>query len=141
MFDEPAAEAVASTGDEPLSRGGDEGTGAEDASPTAASSTGWIAAVPRARVLASERGVDLATVTPTGPWNTVRVADLEGTKEPARVSAATSDRPAEAQVAPQEAPVVAPRDPQDERRRRTRALKAEGNRYPVYKIIFKTCKK
>jgi pyruvate dehydrogenase E2 component (dihydrolipoamide acetyltransferase) len=133
LFDEPAAEAAASTGDEPLSQGGGEGTGAEDASPAAASSTGWIAAVPRARALASERGVDLATVTPTGPWNTVRVVDLEGAKEPTRVPAATSDRPAEAQVAPQEVPVVAPReataasrDPQDERRRRTRMAVAKA---------------
>ncbi|MFC4000793.1 dihydrolipoamide acetyltransferase family protein [Prauserella oleivorans] len=35
-----------------------------------------IAAVPAARRLAAERGIDLASVTPTGPWRTIRLADL-----------------------------------------------------------------
>ncbi|WP_199430206.1 dihydrolipoamide acetyltransferase family protein [Qaidamihabitans albus] len=43
-----------------------------------------VAAVPAARRLAAERGVDLATVTPTGPWRTVRLADLDAAEAPAR---------------------------------------------------------
>ncbi|MEU6643839.1 dihydrolipoamide acetyltransferase family protein [Saccharomonospora sp. NPDC046836] len=35
-----------------------------------------VAAVPAARRLAAERGIDLATLTPTGPWETIRLADL-----------------------------------------------------------------
>ncbi|MCR3719072.1 MULTISPECIES: dihydrolipoamide acetyltransferase family protein [Prauserella salsuginis group] len=38
------------------------------------------AAVPAARRLAAERGVDLAALTPTGPWDTIRVADLPATE-------------------------------------------------------------
>ncbi|HEX6355942.1 dihydrolipoamide acetyltransferase family protein [Actinophytocola sp.] len=33
-------------------------------------------AVPAARRLAAERGIDLATITPTGPWGTVRLSDV-----------------------------------------------------------------
>ena len=36
-----------------------------------------VAAVPAARKLAAERGIDLATVTPTGPWQTIRVSDVD----------------------------------------------------------------
>ncbi|PRX48509.1 pyruvate dehydrogenase E2 component (dihydrolipoamide acetyltransferase) [Prauserella shujinwangii] len=39
---------------------------------------GRVAAVPAARLLAAERGIDLATVRPTGPWQTIRVSDVEG---------------------------------------------------------------
>ncbi|GAA1203151.1 dihydrolipoamide acetyltransferase family protein [Prauserella alba] len=41
------------------------------------------AAVPAARRLAAERGVDLAALTATGPWDTIRVADLPA-EEPNR---------------------------------------------------------
>lgn len=37
----------------------------------------WPVAVPAARRLAAESRVDLASVRPTGPWNTVRVQDVE----------------------------------------------------------------
>jgi pyruvate dehydrogenase E2 component (dihydrolipoamide acetyltransferase) len=36
-----------------------------------------VAAVPAARRLATERGVDLATITPTGPWDTIRLSDVD----------------------------------------------------------------
>jgi pyruvate dehydrogenase E2 component (dihydrolipoyllysine-residue acetyltransferase) len=36
----------------------------------------WIPAVPAARKAAAERGLDLATLTPSGPAGTVRLADL-----------------------------------------------------------------
>ncbi|TNC29476.1 dihydrolipoamide acetyltransferase family protein [Amycolatopsis alkalitolerans] len=42
----------------------------------AAAPPGWIPAVPAARNAAAERGLDLATVTPSGPGGTIRLADL-----------------------------------------------------------------
>lgn len=44
--------------------------------PPVVSSSGTTPAVPAARRLAAERGINLATVTPTGPWDTVRLVDL-----------------------------------------------------------------
>jgi pyruvate dehydrogenase E2 component (dihydrolipoamide acetyltransferase) len=35
------------------------------------------AAVPAARRLAAERGIDLTTITPTGPWDTIRLSDVD----------------------------------------------------------------
>lgn len=37
----------------------------------------WVSAVPAARRLATERGIDLATITPTGPAATIRLSDVE----------------------------------------------------------------
>lgn len=39
-----------------------------------------MSAVPAARRLAAERGIDLATITPTGPWNTIRLSDVDATR-------------------------------------------------------------
>jgi pyruvate dehydrogenase E2 component (dihydrolipoamide acetyltransferase) len=36
-----------------------------------------VVAVPAARRLAAERGIDLATITPTGPWQTIRLSDVD----------------------------------------------------------------
>jgi pyruvate dehydrogenase E2 component (dihydrolipoamide acetyltransferase) len=36
-----------------------------------------VPAVPAARRLAAERGVDLTTITPTGPWQTIRLSDMD----------------------------------------------------------------
>ncbi|QFU91778.1 dihydrolipoamide acetyltransferase family protein [Amycolatopsis sp. YIM 10] len=36
----------------------------------------WVPAVPAARRLAAARGIDLATITPTGPAATIRLSDL-----------------------------------------------------------------
>jgi len=39
-------------------------------------------AVPLARSLAADHGIDLRTVTPTGPWHTIRVSDVEAVTRP-----------------------------------------------------------
>jgi pyruvate dehydrogenase E2 component (dihydrolipoamide acetyltransferase) len=54
-------------------------TAAAEPKPHAASPAiaGPVAAVPRARALARQRGVDLATITGTGPAGLVRVEDVE----------------------------------------------------------------
>lgn len=49
-----------------------------DPSPPTPTPAGPVAAVPRARALARERGVDLAGVVGTGPDGLVRVEDVEG---------------------------------------------------------------
>ena len=49
--------------------------------------SGIVPAVPRARGLAREQGVDLATVTPTGPDGLVRVSDVEAHTAPPAVTA------------------------------------------------------
>ncbi len=59
--------------------------------------SGIVPAVPRARGLAREQGVDLATVTPTGPDGLVRVSDVEG-----------HTRPVAPPEPPQTAPLAAP---------------------------------
>ncbi|WP_020671458.1 dihydrolipoamide acetyltransferase family protein [Amycolatopsis nigrescens] len=43
----------------------------------AVAATDRVAAVPAARRLAAARGVDLSTVSPTGPWHTIRLSDLD----------------------------------------------------------------
>jgi pyruvate dehydrogenase E2 component (dihydrolipoamide acetyltransferase) len=65
----------------------------------ALTATGPVAAVPRARGLARERGIDLAAVTGTGPDGLVRVGDVDSHGSPA-------PGPAPAAAAP--APVSAP---------------------------------
>lgn len=48
------------------------------AEPPAPSGTaGPVPSVPAARALAARRGIDLASVTATGPWGAVRLADVE----------------------------------------------------------------
>ncbi len=49
--------------------------------------TGPVPAVPRARGLAREHGIDLATVSPTGPDGLVRVPDVERLVTPAQAPA------------------------------------------------------
>ncbi|MXW95948.1 MAG: 2-oxo acid dehydrogenase subunit E2 [Acidimicrobiaceae bacterium] len=44
---------------------------------------GSVKAVPKARKLARERGIDLATVTGTGPGGSITVADVEAAADPA----------------------------------------------------------
>lgn len=119
LFDEPAAEAPTAA------------PAAAEEAPVAAPApieTGWIPAVPAARGAAAEHGVDLASVTPTGPDNTVRLSDVEaaaaGTSR-APVAQAPSAAPA-APAAPAAAapvPAAAPAktvDPVEARRLRTR---------------------
>jgi pyruvate dehydrogenase E2 component (dihydrolipoamide acetyltransferase) len=65
----------------------------------APASAGPVAAVPRARGLARERGIDLASVAGTGPDGLVRVKDVEGARAV----------PVAPNSVPQTAPAVPPR--------------------------------
>ncbi|WP_281283291.1 dihydrolipoamide acetyltransferase family protein [Rhodoglobus vestalii] len=95
LFDEPAEEAPTVAP-------------AAEAAPIAAPApieTGWIPAVPAARVVAEQHNIDLATVTPTGPDNTVRVADVEAAVA-GQADAPAAAAPAAAPAAATAAPVV-----------------------------------
>jgi len=90
LFDEPAADAPAAAP-----------AGAVESAPAAVPApieTGWIPAVPAARGAAGEHGVDLSSVTPTGPDNTVRLSDVEAAA--AGTSAASAAAPVAAPAAP-----------------------------------------
>jgi pyruvate dehydrogenase E2 component (dihydrolipoamide acetyltransferase) len=63
------------------------------------SEPGPVAAVPRARGLARERGVDLATVAGTGPEGRVTVSDVERVSRPAAPAAPAPAAPAPAAAA------------------------------------------
>ncbi len=123
LFDEPAAEMPAVASGEPSRGTTDQDQLVESEGPAAAS--GWIAAVPKARALAVERGLDLAAINPTGPWGAIRVADVDGTQEPTAVPVAPRAVRAEVPVESPADPVVQ-RDPQTERRRRTRMAVAKA---------------
>lgn len=79
---------------------------------------GPVAAVPRARALAREGGVDLASVTPTGPGGVVSIEDVQralGASAPiapavpaAEVPTVPTPAPAPRQPAPITAPTTAP---------------------------------
>lgn len=71
---------------------------AAEPEPEPAAST-IVPAVPRARALAREHGVDLASVTPSGPEGLVRVEDVE-----ARTTATAPAAPAPAPAAPAAVP-------------------------------------
>lgn len=93
LFDAPAAVAM------------------DTSTPGVAAREGVVPAVPAARSLAHREGIELAAVPPTGPWGTVRVADVEA---------------AVPQPAPPEPVVVeSPGDLLAARRRRTRAVVAK----------------
>jgi pyruvate dehydrogenase E2 component (dihydrolipoamide acetyltransferase) len=87
---------------------------------TLSTGTGWIASVPNARELAAELGVNLGAVAPTGPWGSVRVADVEahaGTSAPVSVPVSAPAPVAAIVPAVPAAPAV---DAAEARRRRTR---------------------
>jgi pyruvate dehydrogenase E2 component (dihydrolipoamide acetyltransferase) len=63
-----------------------------------------VAAVPRARALALAHGLDLATVTGTGPDRLVTVADVEARTSPPAPSAATTPPAAASSPTPPAAP-------------------------------------
>ena len=65
----------------------------------APAAAGPVAAVPRARAMAREHGVDLATVAGSGPEGLVRVEDVEAARSPA-----PTPPPPAAPAAPQAAP-------------------------------------
>ena len=93
-----------------------------------------MAAVPRARGLAAERGIDLATVTGTGPDGLIRVADVEAlAQQPAAAAAEASAPPVQkvpetASTAPkapaQPTPQVAAKPPSKSRKSAIRAAVA-----------------
>ncbi|MBH0023431.1 dihydrolipoamide acetyltransferase family protein [Salinibacterium sp. SWN248] len=102
LFDEPAIDAPAAA------------PAAAEVAPAAVPApiaTGWIPAVPAARGAADAAGINIATVTPTGPDNTVRLADVEaavaGTST-ALAAAAPIGAPVAPVVPATPAPVAAP---------------------------------
>jgi pyruvate dehydrogenase E2 component (dihydrolipoamide acetyltransferase) len=100
--DLPTAETLAD--DHPDDRAGQETVTAErTATPAAEPPPGPVPAVPRARGLAREQGLDLATVAGTGPDGLVTVADVESAARPASTPAAT---PAPTTAAPAAAPAA-----------------------------------
>src|SRR3546814_5711149 len=64
-----------------------------------------VKASPLAKRLADEKGIDLKTLTGSGPGGRIVKADLEG------ASAAAAAAPATAPAAPKTAPVAAPAQP------------------------------
>jgi pyruvate dehydrogenase E2 component (dihydrolipoamide acetyltransferase) len=76
--------------------------------------SGIVPAVPRARALAREAGIDLASVTGTGPDGLVRVEDVEARTTPA-AAPAPPVVPAPA-LTPAPAPATAASRPTDDRR-------------------------
>ncbi|MFV0450837.1 MAG: dihydrolipoamide acetyltransferase family protein [Propioniciclava sp.] len=64
------------------------------AAPQASAEEGPLPAIPRARGMAREHGIDLATVTPTGPDGLIRVPDVEAHLAPAPAPAAPAAAPA-----------------------------------------------
>ena len=77
--DEPApeAEAAGSAGDPPR---------APESTPPQPAAPGSVKAVPKARKLARERGIDLAAVAGTGPGGSITVADVEAAAAPTAVA-------------------------------------------------------
>ena len=89
--------------------------------------SGIVPAVPRARGLARELGVDLATVTPSGPEGLVRVADVEAlapTTQPATQPASQPATPSAPPAPPQAADRTRPAAKQSDRRAAIRAVVA-----------------
>ena len=91
---EPAPDAVAEPEPKPAPEPEPTGSAPTPASP------GPVAAVPRARALARERGVDLASVTGTGPDGLIRVGDVEGLSTPEPTPAPPAPPAPPAQGAP-----------------------------------------
>ena len=116
---DPVSDAVSDTGSD---------TGTATPEPEQQRPSGIVPAVPRARGLARELGVDLATVTPTGPEGLVRVADVEALAPAAQPAAQPATPSASAAPAPA-APAHAAESPkpagkQSDRRAAIRAVVA-----------------
>lgn len=95
-----------------------------------AGSNEWPAAVPLARRLASEKGIDLASVTPTGPGGVIRAQDVEGSRgahaqqHRAETGSMANEVPSSAKPAAAGKPDSGVTDPVAARRKRTRLLVA-----------------
>ena len=96
----PAAEAAEPEAAEPEPRRVEPATPASDVSPHVTSAEP-IRAVPLARRIAAEEGIDLRTVTGTGPSRTIRARDV-------REAITRRDRAAQATPAASAAPAAAP---------------------------------
>jgi pyruvate dehydrogenase E2 component (dihydrolipoamide acetyltransferase) len=81
---------------------------ASEVRPPVSPVSGIVAAVPRARGLATERGVDLAQVTGTGPDGLVRVGDVEAFLAAGPAAPAAPQPVAGAQAPPAPASATAP---------------------------------
>ncbi|MGC7095324.1 dihydrolipoamide acetyltransferase family protein [Amycolatopsis lurida] len=68
----PAEESV----EEPAAPPAPEAESTPDSADIPAPRSSWVSAVPAARRLAAARGIDLTTITPTGPAATIRLSDL-----------------------------------------------------------------
>ena len=141
LFDESPSDDVLATS----SAGGEVGQAGTPGQETAATdqttaeqdttqengNSGWPAAVPLARRLAAEKGIDLASVTPTGPGGAIRVQDVEGVtgaqapraKHTGGVSS-PEESPASDRGVASEKPSEEPLSPVAARRKRTRLLVA-----------------
>ncbi len=105
--------------------------GAESA--TTAPTSDWIAAVPKARTIAAQAGIDLRNVVPSGSWDSIRVTDVETAAAKAVPSPAipdTSVTAARTSIAPAGFDTLpegsyATSTPAEGRRRRTRLLVAK----------------
>jgi pyruvate dehydrogenase E2 component (dihydrolipoamide acetyltransferase) len=74
LFDPPAP--APAPVPEPVSEGR-----AEPPPPTPPTVVGSVvSAVPAARRLAAERGIDLTAIAPTGPWDTIRLSDVDSAR-------------------------------------------------------------
>ena len=124
LFDGPAPEPAVPA---------DLGTGAPDPGPAGASGSGWIPSVPRARGLAAELGVELSSLTGTGPGGVVRVADVEAAAPAGRNGRAPAPVPAR----PAPAAVTNGRPSAAERRRAALARKmTESAAVPQF-VVFR----
>ena len=92
--------------------------------PSAPAATGPVAAVPRARGLAAERGIDLTTVTGTGPDGLIRVADVEALAQEPVAAAAEGRTPSVLKAPAQPTPQVAAKPPSKSRKSAIRAAVA-----------------
>ncbi len=112
LLSEPGAEPDAVAEPEPaVAAVPDAAAAPVEAEPEPEAAVGPVAAVPRARGLARERGVDLATISGTGPEGLVRVEDVEAATA-AAVPVTPPTTPARpTPPAAQPAPTAAPAPP------------------------------
>lgn len=109
---EPTSDPVESRAPEPEPEPTPPPAAAEQVEPS-----GPVAAVPRARSLAREHGIDLATVTGTGTDGLVRVEDVTAVLATAEPTPAAAPTPAAPRTAPVPPPPAAPRTPVDPARK------------------------
>lgn len=127
LFDEPGAP-TSSDGAGAAGSGAPAGGATESSAITGSDSVGsdWPAAVPLARALAAEQGLDLKAISPSGPWGSIRVSDVvaPGASAPTVPAPTVPAAPVtlESALAPGPAAITSPPagDPAESRRRRTR---------------------